>query len=496
MDCIRELELLINSHYPIVYFETLEEDRAETIINTVANNMGIMFFVWSATEGLIRKNYPEPVYDTKEPLKVLNHIGIAKINAIYLLKDLHHFIETPLILRKLKDVAQSLSGSKSTIIISAMDFKIPMELEKLIAHIRLALPNEQELKEVVLKTVYDFSRSPKKYLSIDSRDEILDRIVNNLKGLTLFEAEKALNKVILGEGKLTEENLGLVLRAKKEIVEKEGLLEYYIPEEGLTAIGGLNNLKIWLDKRKCMFTRVEEARSYGLQPPKGVLVIGVQGCGKSLFAKTVAKEWGLPLLKLDPGTLYNKYIGESEANLRRALSLTESIAPAVLWIDEIEKGFSYSANTETDAGVSNRIMGTFLSWLQDKKESVFVVATSNDISMLPPELLRKGRFDEIFFVDLPNDADRIDIFKIHFNRREFDPAKFDLEQLTKASEGFSGAEIEQSIISALYGAFSQKKELSTEIIMEEIRNTKPLSVTMSEKISFLREWAQERAVKA
>jgi SpoVK/Ycf46/Vps4 family AAA+-type ATPase len=496
MDCVRELELLIKSHYPIVYFETVEENRAEAIIDSVANSMGMLFFVWTATDGLIRKNYPEPVYDTKAPLKVLNHIGFAKINAIYLLKDLNQFLEDPLILRKLKDVAQSLAGSESTIIISAPELNIPMELEKLVAHISLDLPNEQELKEVVLKTVYDFTRSANNVFTIDSRDEILNKVVNNLKGLTLFEAEKALTKVILGEGKLSEENLGQVLHAKKAIVEKDGLMEYIIPGEDITAIGGLKNIKIWLEKRKCIFTRTNEALSFGLQPPKGVLVIGVQGCGKSLFAKTVAKELNLPLLKLDPGSLYNKYIGESEANLRRALNLAENIAPAVLWIDEIEKAFSYSANGEADAGVSNRIMGTFLSWLQDKKETVFVVATSNDISMLPPELLRKGRFDEIFFVDLPDTADRADIFTIHFKKRKFDPGKFDAAQLVKATDGFSGAEIEQCIISALYGAFSQKKELSTEIILEEINNTRPLSMTMKEKISFLREWAQERAVKA
>lgn len=496
MDCVRELELLIKSNYPMIYFETSEEKRAEQIVNTIANKMNFLFFIWTATQGLRRVNYSEPVYDTREPIKVLNHVGFSNVKAIYLLKDFNQYLEDPLVVRKFKDVAQSMSATEKTIIISAPELKIPLVLEKLIAHINLALPGEKELKETVLKTIYDFSRVPNLKLKIDTSDEVLNKVVNNLKGLTLFEAERALAKVILGDGKLSTDNLGKVLKAKREIIEKDKLLEYYISEDGLSSIGGLDNLKLWLEKRKCIFDQIEEAKSYGLQPPKGVLIIGVQGCGKSLIAKTISKQWGLPLLKLDPGVLYNKYLGESEANLRHALSLAESIAPVVLWIDEIEKGFSYSANGEADGGVSNRIMGTFLSWLQDKKESVFIVATSNDISQLPPELLRKGRFDEIFFVDLPDEKVRGNIFKIHFKKRKFDSEKFDLPQLVSATDGFSGAEIEQCIISALYGAFSQKKELSTDMILEEIKKTKPLSITMSEKISFLREWAQERTVKA
>jgi SpoVK/Ycf46/Vps4 family AAA+-type ATPase len=271
------------------------------------------------------------------------------------------------------------------------------------------------------------------------------------------------------------------------------VLEYFPHEHQMGDIAGLNELKEWLRKRQAAFEDPRRAKEYGLTPPKGLLLIGVQGCGKSLCAKAVASEWKLPLIRLDPSNLYNRYVGESEKNLRRAIRLAEAMAPVVLWIDEIEKSLSQE---DADGGPAQRIFGTFLAWLQDKKENVFVIATANDISKLPPELLRKGRFDEIFFVDLPDGDARRRILEIHLRRRKRDPSKFDLVRLVELTQGFSGAEIEQAVVSALYTAFSREEELDTEAIAEEIQLTKPLSVTMAERIEGLRAWASDRAVFA
>jgi len=309
-----------------------------------------------------------------------------------------------------------------------------------------------------------------------------------------MEAERAVSRVILEDRKLNKEDVRNILNAKREIIEREGIIEYFNPEDTLGTIGGMDNLKRWLAKRKGAFTK--DAKALGLRPPKGILLIGIQGCGKSLIAKSIAKEWGLPLLKLDPGKIYDKYLGESEKSFYRVTHLAESLSPVIMWIDEIEKGFSYSSSGSEDSGVSQRIFGAFLSWLQEKEKPVFVVATANDISALPSELLRKGRFDEIFFVDLPTEVEREEIFKIQLKKREQIPDDLNLKRLAQATDGFSGAEIEQAIISALYSVLSTSGKLTTEVIEQEIRETKPLSVTMKERIQQLREWAKERTVPA
>jgi SpoVK/Ycf46/Vps4 family AAA+-type ATPase len=284
-----------------------------------------------------------------------------------------------------------------------------------------------------------------------------------------------------------------VLQAKRQIIERSGVLEYFPHEHQMGDVAGLRQLKDWLRKRQAAFEDPRRAEEYGLSPPKGLLLIGVQGCGKSLCAKAVAAEWKLPLIRLDPSNLYNRYVGETEKNLKRAIKLAEQMAPVVLWIDEIEKALSQE---DAEGGPAQRIFGTFLGWLQDKKESVFVIATANDISKLPPELLRKGRFDEIFFVDLPGAEARERILHIHLEKRRRDPAKFDIAQLVEQTDGFSGAEIEQAVVSALYTAFSRQEDLTTELLLKEIALTKPLSVTMAERISSLRDWAKDRAVFA
>ena len=310
-----------------------------------------------------------------------------------------------------------------------------------------------------------------------------------------MEAEKVLTKSIVEDGMLAPDDINKVIEEKIKVVEREGLLEYYPNEETMDSVADLRGLKSWLAKRKEIILQPEKAREFGLTFPKGVLLLGVPGCGKSLCAKAVAMEWGLPLLKLDPSNLYNKYIGESEKNFKRAMQTAEKLSPVILWIDEIEKAFS-SVSGDQDAGVSTRIFGTFLSWLQDRNGDVFIVATANDVQKLPPEFMRKGRFDEIFFVDVPDEESRGAIFKIHLEKRGKSASNFDINSLVEVSDGFSGSEIEQVIVSALYTAFSNNTEVTTQLLLKEINGTKPLTVTMKDRIDNLRQWAKERTVSA
>jgi len=320
------------------------------------------------------------------------------------------------------------------------------------------------------------------------------RLLHSLSGLTLLEAEKILTRAVVEDGRLTAADLQHVLAAKREIVEREGVLEYYPLEENLAEVADLTGLKSWLAKRKQIVAAPERAASFGLTFPKGVLLIGVPGCGQSLCARAIAMAWQLPLLKLDTGALYNKYIGETEKNFRRAMQVAERVAPCVLFIDELEKAFAQGS--PEDGGVSQRVLGSFLSWLQDRTGDVFTVATANDVSRLPAEFLRKGRFDEIFFVDLPNQEARLAIIEIHLRRRKQDPAGFDLAQVAAASAGFSGAELEQAIVSGLYTAFAAGHPLTTALLLHEISVTVPLSRAMAERIQALRSWARERTVPA
>ena len=322
----------------------------------------------------------------------------------------------------------------------------------------------------------------------------LDRLVDRLRGFTAFEAERAITRAILRDNTLDAKDVDFIVELKKEMLRKDGVLEYVSPEENLAEVGGFKHLKAWLAKRKKAFT--PEAKTFGLEPSRGILLLGVQGSGKTLVARAVAREWGLPLLKMEPARLFDKYIGETEKSLDRALRTAEHMAPCVLMIDELEKSLSYNAGGDADAGLSKRVFGRLLAWLQDRKAPVFVVATSNDIGQLPPELTRKGRFDEIFFVDLPNADERREIFAIHLRKRKRDPRLFDLAELAAASQGFSGTEIEQAVVAALYTAFSRGVEVTSAIIVEELKATKPLSVTRAESIDALRAWARDRTVMA
>ncbi|MDR3676254.1 MAG: AAA family ATPase [Acidobacteriota bacterium] len=492
LDPRREIALLVDSAYPIIYLETWEEARASAILTGVAEDVGVPYFEWAVTTGLARSG-GAPIYNTQEPAQALAAVSAITGDGLFLLKDFHKYMDQDVIVRKLRDLAQEFRRARRAIIITSPVVNIPVELEKDTARFALDLPDEVELNQLAVTTVRELSAH--QHLKNELPLGQMPVLARSLRGLTLDEARRILTQCILPKSCLEMATIGAVLEAKTQLVKDQGIIEFSKPEAGLMAVGGLTRLKAWLEKRRGAFSR--EAERYGLDPPKGILIFGVQGCGKSLCAKAVAQEWNLALLKFDTSRLLEKYVGESEKNMRKSLQVAEAVAPAVLWIDEIEKMFPHAALTsDADGGLSMRLFGMFLTWMQEKKSPVFIVATSNDISALPPEFLRKGRFDELFFVDLPDAGQRQAIFSIHLSKHQLDPVKFDLTRLAGASEGFSGAEIEEAVKSALYSAFDRKSPLSTDMLLEELRSTYPLAVTMKEKIEALREWARERAVPA
>jgi SpoVK/Ycf46/Vps4 family AAA+-type ATPase len=488
----KEIALLVNSQFPIIYLDTWEERRATEILGLVAEDLNLPLYVWTVTQGLARAG-GAPIYNTQEPAQVLAQIGGIEMEAIFLLKDFHKYLEQDVIVRTLRDLSAKFKRARHAMVISAPVVNIPVELERECARFALGLPTESELSQQADLTVKDLCQERR--ILTQFTPDIFPVVARALLGLTRAEARRVLTESILENSRFDSSTLDLIRRNKGKLIKGQGVLEFLEPGGCMSSVGGLARLKAWLEKRRAAFSM--EAERFGLDPPKGILILGVQGCGKSLCAKAVACEWKLQLLKFDASTLYEKYIGESEKNLRRSLQVAEVVAPSVLWIDELEKMFPASGlRSESDGGLSVRVFGTFLNWMQEKKAPVFVAATSNDISALPPELLRKGRFDEIFFVDLPNAEERETIFAIHLSRHKQDSAKFDMAQLAAASEGFSGAEIEQAVTSGLYSAFAQKCALSTDLLVKEIASTFPLSVTMREKVESLRQWAHERAVPA
>jgi ATP-dependent 26S proteasome regulatory subunit len=415
--------------------------------------------------------------------------------AIYLFKDFHPFLTRNnfAIIRKLKDIALHLKNSFKTIVLISPVMEIPAELDKEITVVNFPQPTKEDLAELLDRILGEVREL--KQVQIDLGDEGRDRLLQAALGLTLGEAENVFAKIIVKNQRLSSEHVNEVFAEKQQIIRKSGLLEYYAANEDFASVGGLTVLKDWLNKRVVAFT--DEARAFGLPSPKGILLLGVQGCGKSLCAKAVSRLWQLPLLRFDMGRMFGSLVGSSEENVRRAIAVAESVAPAVLWVDEIDKAFVGSQSSGvTDGGTTARVFGTFLTWLSEKSAPVFVVATANDVQQLPPELLRKGRLDEIFYVDLPSEEEREEIFRIHLAKRGRDPRNFDLPALTATSRDFSGAEIEEAIISALYDAFYAKQELATAHVLESLAQTVPMAKTMSERISAQRNWANGRARNA
>lgn len=489
---VNDLGLLVRAHHPLVLIESLEEARVEAIIAHVAGQQGLPHYAWTAHEGLTSTAGGAAVKDTKDAAKALAHVEQTGREALVHFKGFDTFFENPEVHSLLKALHGRLHEHRGALLFTTGTQSLPPELDPLFTVLELSEPDGAAYHQFITSVLRDLKqRMP---VRIDLTGEDVAVLLRSLRGLSFFEVRKIVTQAVVEDGVLNRDDLARVFEAKKRLINRSGVLEYYPSEETLAAVAGLERLKDWLRKRKAAFSDPQRAAEFGLSAPRGLLLLGVQGCGKSLCAKAVASEWSLPLIRMDPSALYNKYYGESEKNLRRAIRTAEAMAPVVLWIDEIEKAFGGSDGA--DSGPGQRIFGTFLTWLNDKKESVFVVATANDVSRLPPELLRKGRFDETFFVDLPDAATREAIFEVHLQRRGRTSADFDLIELARAADGFSGAEIEQVIVSALYTALSQQAPLSTTQLLEELRTSRPLSVTMAEKVAKLREWAQGRAVPA
>lgn len=553
-DSLDRLKVLINSSTPIVVMETSEEMRAVNMVRSACSALNMATFEWSIADGLARagsgaapegqKMSPQPrvdqatlytqagrnqtqrtvlspgsaesdrlgrammsamgtesgpgggssIYNTREPVQALANMESMTVEAVFILKDFHRHMDDPVVVRRLRDVGQKFSANRRTVVITAPEITIPPELATLVEYFDLPLPDRERLREIVHETFTRLSKTYALKLQLDAAG--VDSMSANLRGLTEEEAERAISQALVMRYALCPETIADVLDAKKQLLRHSGMLEFVEASDNMASVGGLENLKHWLGQRRGAWE--DSAREFGLEPPRGMIILGVQGCGKSLCARAVAGEWKLPLVKFDTSAVYDKYIGETEKRIRKVFQVAEGLAPCVLWIDELEKVFAGSGpdSASADAGVSSRLLASFLSWMQDRKAPVFVAATCNNVTVLPPELIRKGRFDELFFVDLPNQSERKQIFSIQLKKRKRNPADFDLDKVATAARGYSGAEIDAAVQGALYAAYSEKTPLATESLIDALAHTVPLSTTRAEEIAALRKWAVTRAVAA
>jgi ATP-dependent 26S proteasome regulatory subunit len=493
---MREIDILIRARYSLLYVVSWEERRVLAALQEIVVGQEKHFYTWSETMGLrsatkqISAGSPEQ--RTRDPMSVLDAIRTNAEPAVFVLKDFHVFLSpsyphASAIIRKLRDLADALHTAYTTVILLSPVLQLPEELQKDVTVIDYDLPGLRDLDGLLTRAA-DSVRG-QEGVEVNLTVEQRERVLKAALGLTLSEAENVFARCLVEKGHF---DVDLIVAEKQQLIRKSGVLEYFESQDQVGDIGGMEVMKAWLRNRALAFT--EKARRFGLPAPRGVLLLGVQGCGKSLTAKAVAHLWGLPLLRLDVGRIFAGLVGSSEENMRRAIQMAETVSPSVLWLDEIEKGLAgVQSSGLADAGVTARVFATFNTWMQEKTKPVFVVATANDISQLPPELLRKGRFDEIFFVDLPAESERKEIFAIHLGKRKRDPAGYDLDALAQASDGFSGAEIEQVAISGLLVAFEAEREVTTDDLLTAIKQTVPLSVTMREDIEMVRHWAKGRA---
>lgn len=490
MNELKDLELIIASGTPIILLETHDEQRVQALFERLATRLGRALYRWSVATGLQRLDGDYAGSMAKrEPAELLGYILAATEPGLYLLLDFHPWLDDPVTVRLIREAAQKHHGSLHTMVLVGPALPTPVELRTLAARFEFDLPTPEQLEALIHEEGERWGRNTQRRVQASSR--VISALARNLAGLTFSDARRLVRNAIVDDNMLTDDDMPAIMEAKYRLLDLGGVLAFEMDTGKFTNVAGMKNLKSWLDKRRDVF--LSDTAPPGLDPPRGLLLLGVQGGGKSMAAKAVAGAWGLPLLRLDFATLYNKYYGETERNLRESLRTASTMAPCVLWIDEIEKGLS----TDRDSGgPSKRILGTLLTWMAERKNKVFLVATANDIESLPPELLRKGRFDEIFFVDLPAPEVRARIFEIHLAMREQEPSTFDLDTLATAADGFTGAEIEQAVVSALYTAHARGETLDTGHVRTEIDNTRPLSVLMAEKINHLRSWASERTVPA
>jgi ATPase family protein associated with various cellular activities (AAA)/AAA+ lid domain-containing protein len=537
---IERLKVLINSSTPIVVMETVEEVQAVALVRSACSDLNLAVFEWTIADGLVRSGCGKPVsaqayaarldarlgsipqgnseadrlaravlssvtsdaaaatrtavYNTTDAVQALANMESMTVEAVFVLKDFHRHLDSPVVVRRLRDVGQKFQTNRRTLVITAPTIEMPPELASLVEFFDLPLPDLDRLQAIIKETYTRMSATHTLRLQLD--DNGVDAMAANLRGLTEEEADRAISQAIVTRYALSPDCVTDVLAAKKALLKRSGMLDFIDANDTMASVGGLENLRQWLSKRRNSWE--PQARQFGLDPPKGVIILGVQGCGKSLCARAVAGEWQLPLVKFDTAAIYDKYIGETEKRIQRVFKVAEGLAPCVLWIDELEKVFAGSGpdSASADAGVSSRLLASFLSWMQDRKAPVFVAATCNNVTVLPPELIRKGRFDELFFVDLPSTTERKQIFSIQLIKRKRNPADYDLDKIAEAAKGFSGAEIESAVQGAMYAAFSRKQELSSEDLLTALSSTVPLSITRAEEIATLRDWAKDRAVWA
>jgi len=486
---LHDLELLLRSDTPIVLIESLEESRVLELFARLAIRISEPSFRWTVTDGLQRIEYDtNPQRTLAEPTDVLKHMRVTPQRGIYILLDFHPYLDDPLHVRLLKEIALGYGELPRTLVLVSHAIDIPPELSHLSVRFTLRLPDRNRVLALIheeAKLWQEIGDSG----AVRTNRTLLNQLADNLLGITESDARRLIRNAIRNDGAITKEDVESVKHAKYELLSPEGIISFEYDTRSFADIAGLSNLKTWIDRRRDAFLDPERQRDH----PRGILLLGVQGGGKSLAAKAVAGRLGVPLLRLDFGALYDKYIGETEKNLRKALETADLMSPCVLWIDEIEKGI---ATGSEDEGVGRRVLGTLLTWMAERKSRVFLAATANDISRLPPELIRKGRIDELFFVDLPPPEVRRDIFAIHLRQRGLDPDRFDLDRLTEASEGFTGAGIEQAVVSALYADSTTESTPDTERLLDELTSTQPLSVVMDHQLQRLRDWAKSRTVPA
>jgi ATP-dependent 26S proteasome regulatory subunit len=515
------LKVLINSSTPIVVMETVEELRAVRMVRIACTDLNLATFEWTIASGLARSATSAPearfedalppggynanrhndleqntkaIYNSQDPAQMLGNIEAVSLEATFILKDFHRHMEDAIVVRKLRDVGQKFSANRRTVVITGPRIVVPPELAGLVEFFDLPLPDRQRLRQIVDETLFRIGKNHTLQRKLDAAG--LDILAAGLLGLTEEEAERAISQAVVARYAVSAECVTDVLDAKKALLKRSEMLEFVDANNDMASLGGLDNLKKWLAQRRNSWDA--QALEFGLDPPKGVIILGVQGCGKSLCARAIAGEWGIPLVKFDTAAIYDKFIGETEKRIQKVFKVAEGLAPCVLWIDELEKIFAGSGadSASADAGVSSRLLASFLSWMQDRKTPVFVAATCNNVTVLPPELIRKGRFDELFFVDLPSAPERKQILSIQLTRRKRNPADYDLDRIATAAQAFSGAEIESAVQTALYAAFARKQELSNEDLLAALSSTVPLSITRAEEIAGLRNWAKNRAVWA
>jgi len=489
-----ELQTLLSSRVALIVIESREEARVLALVQETSLKVrvgrGWGVFQWTVTEGLRRIDVDlgGPQRTLSAPDQVLKHLKATPMAGIYVLLDFQPYLNDPVNVRLLKDIAQDYDHVARTVVLMSCDLTLPEELEHLAARLHLSMPSANERLMIVTRVAREWTAAnPTKPVHLEP--EALAKLVDNLNGLTASDAERLVRHAIFDHGTLTLSDMPGVMSAKYDLLNRRGSLSYEPATAKFTDVGGMQNLRHWLANRKPAF----DGSAPELDPPKGVLLLGVQGCGKSLAARAAAGIFGVPLVRLDFGALYTKWQGEAEKNLRESLQAAEGLAPCVLWVDEIEKALS---GGDGDSGVSRRVLGTFLTWLAEQRSRIFVVATANDITTLPPELIRKGRFDEIFFVDLPNPAARAEIIAIHTHKRGLALSPAELAALASRCEKFSGAEIEQAVVAALYSAHAAGKPVTAALIGQEMQTTRPLAVVMGENVAALRTWAAGRTVSA